>query len=245
MRTFVLGDVHGGAKALQQVLDRANFDYENDKLISIGDVADGWPETPEAIEILLKIKNLVYCLGNHDEWALSGLSNEPGFFSFSGGSRAWLPQGGQATFDSYERMPHLREKHIEFLRNAKKYYIDDQNRLFLHAGFHPHRDIDDQDDWVYTWDRGFWQYSYDGRNLLKDTPFTEVYIGHTPTINYPSNKHDCKKPITRMGVTNVDTGAAYTGPLSLLDIDTKELFQSDDVMTLYPDHPGRNGKTFN
>jgi serine/threonine protein phosphatase 1 len=42
MKTFVIGDIHGGYRALIQVLDRAGFDYDNDTLISLGDVADWW-----------------------------------------------------------------------------------------------------------------------------------------------------------------------------------------------------------
>ena len=38
----------------------------------------------------------------------------------------------------------------------------------------------------------------------------------------------------------MDTGACYTGPLTIMDIDSKEVFQSDECRQLYPDHPGRN-----
>ena len=41
-------------------------------------------------------------------------------------------------------------------------------------------------------------------------------------------------------ITNVDTGAAFTGKLSCLDIETKEFWQSDKLQTLYPDEKGRN-----
>jgi serine/threonine protein phosphatase 1 len=41
-------------------------------------------------------------------------------------------------------------------------------------------------------------------------------------------------------VWNVDTGAAFTGKLSALDIDTKEIFQSDILRDLYLDELGRN-----
>jgi serine/threonine protein phosphatase 1 len=41
-------------------------------------------------------------------------------------------------------------------------------------------------------------------------------------------------------VWNVDTGAAFTGRLSALNIDTKKYFQSDVVRTLYPQEKGRN-----
>ena len=40
MRRLVVGDIHGGYKALMQVLERANFD-QNDMLITLGDLCDG------------------------------------------------------------------------------------------------------------------------------------------------------------------------------------------------------------
>ena len=39
MRTLVIGDIHGGLKALEQVLERANVTPE-DKLIFLGDYVD-------------------------------------------------------------------------------------------------------------------------------------------------------------------------------------------------------------
>ena len=40
-RTLVIGDIHGGLKALVQVLDRATIN-ENDTLIFLGDYVDGF-----------------------------------------------------------------------------------------------------------------------------------------------------------------------------------------------------------
>ena len=68
MKTFVMGDVHGAYKALKQCLERASFDYQNDCLIQLGDIADGGNEVYECVEELLKIKNLVAIKGNHDDW---------------------------------------------------------------------------------------------------------------------------------------------------------------------------------
>jgi serine/threonine protein phosphatase 1 len=54
-RTFVIGDIHGAYRALRQCLQKAAFNYSNDHLICLGDVCDGWPETRESIDELLKI----------------------------------------------------------------------------------------------------------------------------------------------------------------------------------------------
>ena len=177
-RTFAIGDIHGGYRALVKALDLAKFDYDNDKLIALGDVCDGWSETPEAIEELLKIKNLVYIKGNHDVWAYKGLTNASGFMGFSGEGRSWLHHGGQATSDAYDRRADLKEKHLEFLKNAKPFYLDEKNRLFVHAGIRPGIPVSDTPEDVLVWDRNFWYSMYAGKNVGKE--YLEVYIGHTP-----------------------------------------------------------------
>ena len=41
MRTWVVGDIHGGYRALMQVFERSQFDRERDRLIALGDLVDG------------------------------------------------------------------------------------------------------------------------------------------------------------------------------------------------------------
>jgi serine/threonine protein phosphatase 1 len=96
MKTYVIGDIHGGYRALVQVLERSGFDYENDKLISLGDVCDGWSQTAECFEHLFTIKNLIYIKGNHDEWTQRFLKSIPQNNAWGGGvgnPRMWLTQG--------------------------------------------------------------------------------------------------------------------------------------------------------
>ena len=134
-KTFVIGDVHGSYKALVQVLERSNFNREEDTLISLGDIADGWQEVPECIDLLLEIKNLVPIRGNHDIWLRDWLK-------YGYKNPMWLRQGGQASYDAYFRMsktlPNYREyrnRHARFFENQVDYYIDKNNNLFVHAGW--------------------------------------------------------------------------------------------------------------
>jgi serine/threonine protein phosphatase 1 len=265
MKTFVVGDIHGGFKALKQVLMDSGFDYENDKLISLGDLADGWSETHLVIEELLKIKNLILLRGNHDEWALNALSTryqedlliedrealkvsekwiKNSFYKMSGSGRTWYAHGGLATEASYEAHPELIAKHIKFLDSALDYYVDSENRLFAHAGPDPYCEIlEETEPSQFYWNRNFWSKAWSGHHPGRQ--WKEVYIGHTPTISMTSNKIDVKKPINRRNVWNMDTGACFTGRLSLMNIDTKELYQSELVMKLYPNEKGRNYRTYN
>ena len=41
-------------------------------------------------------------------------------------------------------------------------------------------------------------------------------------------------------VWNIDTGAAFKGKMSAINLVTKEVFQSDHLPALYPNEKGRN-----
>jgi serine/threonine protein phosphatase 1 len=43
---------------------------------------------------------------------------------------------GEATVNAYKTVDtDTKLRHIEFLATLKDYYLDDKNRLFVHAGF--------------------------------------------------------------------------------------------------------------
>lgn len=223
-KTFVIGDIHGAARALHQCLERSTFNYDEDRLICLGDVCDGWPETREAIDLLLKIKKLVCVQGNHDFWTINWMLT---------GTRedVWIHQGGQATVLSY--LGGVPAAHKWFLQNAPPWYMVG-NKLFVHAGIDPVRPLDRQSQEIFLWDRNLARIALDLHHAgisTKLTPFDEVYIGHTPI--------PFEKPVWSGGVCLMDTGAGWTGVLSMMDIDTKEVFTSDKVPSLYPGVMGR------
>jgi serine/threonine protein phosphatase 1 len=223
-RTFVIGDIHGASRALRQCLDRASFDFNNDTLISLGDVADGWPETRQSIDMLMNVNNLIYILGNHDFWTLEWMVTEVV-------DDVWYDQGGNATIDSYKS--GIPKSHIEFLKNARMYYLLD-NKLFVHAGIIPTLSIEAQSTHTLLWDRNLARIALDFH--LKEingkfTSYDEVYLGHTPV--------PFSHPIKSSEIWLMDTGAGWSGVLSMMDIHTKEVFVSDAVPSLYPGVSGR------
>jgi serine/threonine protein phosphatase 1 len=224
MNRFVIGDIHGAHRALLQCLQRAHFKYETDLLIALGDVCDGWPETRQAVDELLKIKNLKFILGNHDyltlQWMQFGLKHEE-----------WLDQGGPATLQSYNEI--AIEAHKNFFEGAYPYLII-ENTLFVHAGFNPLKRIEEQSLEQFLWDRTLARIAIDFYNKGIEAPLTvydEVYIGHTPI--------GLGRPLHACGIWLMDTGAGWSGVLSLMNIDTKEVFTSDPVPSLYPGVTGR------
>lgn len=224
MRTFVLGDVHGAYRALKQVLERSAFDYDADHLICLGDVVDGWPQTKEAVDELLKIRNLTYLTGNHDVWALQWMETKEA-------AEIWLDQGGRATCDSYR--DGVPASHLNLFENASDYLIID-NRLFVHAGILPGRKAEECPPEILFWDRTMVRLAMDLQRKetpRQITPYDEVFVGHTPISSLHPRKY-CE-------VWMIDTGAAWSGVLSIMNIGTKEYFTSDVVKELYPGVKGR------
>lgn len=257
MRTLVIGDIHGGYKALIQVMERANFDKENDKLISLGDIADGWSQVPECVDYLLSCKNLIAIRGNHDKWCNDWL--QMGHNPIN-----WLAQGGQATVEAYIRTGKLTdEDHRTFFNNQHNYYIDDDNRAFVHGGFTSHLGLGNEEYPAdYLWDRDLFSVALSGstRNtglVPKDKlprllrAHKEIFIGHTATVNWDYGTHsltppvgkikgDCiDTPIFACNVINLDTGGGWYGKLTVMDVTTKEYWQSDPVQEIYKGERGR------
>lgn len=240
-RTFAIGDIHGGLRALKQVLERANIDRD-DKLIFLGDYVDGWSESPQMLDFLIefcKTHDCTFLRGNHDDLLMQYLK---------GGeeNELWTKHGGAVTIKSYSNTDEeTRKRHIKFLENLKDYYIDKENRLFVHAGFTSWHGVDKEfHPRMVFWDRTLWEtaLAFDPSITIESNIFPrrfglykEIFIGHTPVTRIEKTV-----PQQRANVWNVDTGAGFDGPVTMLEIHTKEYFQSDPLPQLYPDEEGRN-----
>lgn len=240
-RTFTIGDIHGGLKALEQLIDRLELQKE-DQLIFLGDYVDGWSESAQVIDYLIDLSQKQHCvfiMGNHDVYCQNWLKkNET--------SDIWQFHGGKQTIESYKRYTAKQKKeHLLFFEYMQLFHVDSENRLFIHAGFTsmhgPYKEVYESN---YNWDRTLWEMARTmDKRIKKDSLlypkrlllFKEIYIGHTPTTYY-----EVDTPMQGCNVWNIDTGAAFKGKLTALNIETKEFVQSDTVCELYPEESGRN-----
>lgn len=243
-RVLVIGDIHGGLLALQEILSNANVG-SNDKLIFLGDYVDGWSHSPQVLDFLINLQEKQQCIfirGNHDQLLLDWLEKSKTNFN----EEMWFKHGGEATVKAYSLISAVkRQVHVEFLKSLQNYYIDNQNRLFVHAGFTNLNGVAfEYFPELFYWDRTLWETA-----LCLDTTidtssayypkrfsnYKEIFIGHTPVT-----KINETKPLKYANVWNVDTGAAFCGSLTIMDVDSKEYWQSKPLNLLYPDEKGRN-----
>jgi len=241
MRTIAIGDIHGGLRALVQVLNKVAV-KDKDTLIFMGDYVDGWSEAAQVIQFLKELSEKINCVfikGNHDVWCEDWLRTGEV-------NSTWYMHGGKETMDSYEGVSKEDKKeHLTFFEAMPLYYLDTENRLFLHAGFTSPHGIDKEViKETFYYDRTLWEMVFVmDSNITKDSlvypkrikHYSEIYIGHTPTTNFNE-----MVPMNRQNVWNIDTGAAFKGKVTAMDVNTKKYVQSDDLPSLYPDEKGRN-----
>jgi len=163
----------------------------------------------------------------------------------------WLAHGGKETMDSYTDFSKKeKHEHLKFFEGMKLYHLDDSKRLFIHAGFTSMHGVEKETfESTFYFDRTLWEMALTmDKRIDKNselypqrlTHYDEIYIGHTPTLNFNS-----VEPMHAINVWNVDTGAAFYGKLSAIDIDSKQIFQTEVLMELYPDERGRNERSLN
>ncbi|WP_298155052.1 metallophosphoesterase family protein [Flavobacterium sp.] len=241
MRTLVIGDIHGGLRAVDQAFERAGVTVR-DQLIFLGDYVDGWSESPQVLDLLLSLQQTHRCIfirGNHDALLLEWLKG-------NNDNLLWYKHGGEATVKAYRNVSdQVKLEHIGFLEKLENYYLDARNRLFVHAGFTNLNGVAyEYFPKMFFWERTLWETALaldpaldrsDPAFPKRFTLYKEIYIGHTPVTRIgqtvPANR-DC--------VWNVDTGAAFKGPLTVMDVDTKAYWQSDPLPELYLGEKGRN-----
>lgn len=216
-RKFVIGDIHSHYDEMMELFEMVNFDFDNDTLISLGDLVDRGTKPIEVIETLMKIKKFIHILGNHDEWLYQYLltNNQP---------FEWISQGGKSTLAAYLNNQEYQERHIAFFEKARLFYVDDENRLFVHGGFnhriHFNLQLDNKE--LLIWDRSLILTAMEYEQYDQTfTEFNEIFVGHTPTQFL---KESTPKKFSNLWM--LDTGVYISGKLTIMNIETKEFWQS-------------------
>lgn len=207
MKRYVCADIHGKIDPLLEVLEKANFDYENDILINIGDTCDGGDYTYEVVEELLKIKNLINIVGNHCVWCRDWINDNKK-------PDNWIYQGGANTIDSYRKHGGVPKSHKDFFNNALDFFIIN-NFLFVHGGFDISLGFKNTSFDTKIWDRELILHcknNYKKEKVIEE--FDKVFVGHTQTKS--------KKPEIYSNLICCDSGCGWNGRASLINIDNPQ-----------------------
>lgn len=223
MATYVIGDIHGRAHLLEQLIRDVPWDIKNDKIVFLGDLIDRGKDSPGVVDRVIQLAeanpNIVVLRGNHEQMLLDCLEY---------GELNWLipENGGQATLISYGIKLHeiediadikIPEEHLNFLQSLS-YYHEDEQAIYVHAGLIPgeHPSETDPDVLLWTRDLDFYR-GYHGKLC---------FFGHTPTHYLPKDGRRKFGIYIHGGCVGVDTSGLEDSPLSCLNVETFALYQA-------------------
>ncbi len=217
MRTIAIGDIHGCLDKLRDLIHHRIKPTSKDKLIFLGDYIDRGSDSAGVVEFLIDLKSefpkTILLKGNHEVLMINANSD---YEDQAGYSNIWMLNGGRATINSYwkifnsynDKMKLLIAKHFELFNSLPLFYETDTH-YFCHAGIFPGTSLSEQVEEDLLWIRDMFLASKDDHGKI-------IVHGHTITdsVQIKSN---------RIGL---DTGAFTGQPLSAIDVDSLEIFQS-------------------
>lgn len=234
VRSYAIGDIHGQIGLLCHAhaliaADRAQTGDHAAPVIHLGDLVDRGPDSRGVIDLLVAGiaagQPWQVIKGNHDRMFAGFLQDIRYHDAGLRSELAWLhPRlGGSATLASYgvanagdrpiapvhaEAVAAVPPAHGQFLQSRPAWLLRGEV-LFVHAGIRPGVDLHDQTEDDLVWIR---------------SPFLEDRRDHGVLVVHGHTALD--QPAHRGNRVNLDSGAAYGGPL------TVAVFEGRDVWTL-------------
>jgi serine/threonine protein phosphatase 1 len=224
VRIYAIGDVHGRADLLSQLLAAIDADvasYQPTRAVEVllGDYIDRGPQSREVLDILVarsERRQMVCLKGNHETYIPDFLRN-PTILE------QWRHFGGLETLMSYGVPPSINadeqqqreiavafdralpESHRRFLADLRASFTCG-DYFFAHAGVRPGIPLSQQHEQDLLWIREDF--------LLHEESFGKIVIhGHTPVA----------EPDIRPNRINIDTGAYATGRLTCLVLEGQDM----------------------
>ena len=208
MRRYVIGDIHGCAKALRTLLENIE-PTEEDELVFLGDYVDRGPNSRDVVQQIIDLRGqckVIPLRGNHEIMllgvVLGGLDD-----------KVWLGNGGVSTVSSYGgSLKKIPIPHLDFFQSLQTYYETNES-IFVHAGYDPDKAIHEQDQALTYWN-----------HLPEILPpphnsGKRIFVGHTPQTN--GNILDGGH------IVCVDTFCFGGGYLTAYETLTSEIIQAD------------------
>ena len=215
--TYVISDIHGQFDALMQMMEKIDFNF-NDELYILGDVIDRGSKSIECIKWIMSQDNVLTLLGNHELILFDTYThNAPAFYKSLTQLREIMSESEQkAVMKWIEDMPECKLVTV----NGKRFYL---NHTQIASSDYFKEELSD---------RMFPEYSkYSDYNNFVVKDFICIH-GHIPTMEMRRwNKQEKDSSIwkNKSGtIIDIDCGAGYPkdgGQLGCLRLnDMKEFY---------------------
>jgi hypothetical protein len=214
-RTFIVGDVHGCSRELEQLLERVRFE-SGDRLVFVGDVVARGPDSLGVLDIIRRTGALLV-RGNHEDKLLASLDPEthPLVWKHDGGSK---PKPHRKPLGRFHANVAEQLRPIDWaLLEASPLHVDlpEHDVRVVHAGVVPGVPIDDQERSTLLTIRALGPH---GEPLEKrgGVLWGERYR-ESPHVVFGHNARS--EPQLHPHATGIDTGCVYGGYLTALRLE--------------------------
>lgn len=218
---YAMSDLHGCYDKYEKMIERINFS-KNDTLYILGDVVDRGKDGIKILFDMMKRKNIIPILGNHDFTAFLVLKyihseKKPDWWNQIRAD--WLSDGGTLTENAFIELEKNRQKAVlDYIVNFSIYEtvkINGNTFVLTHAGidnFEKDKSLDEYE--LYDFISGRMDY-----NKVYSDDFYLV-SGHTPTGLI--DKACDGKIYRKNNHIAIDCGAFFERPLGCICFDTME-----------------------
>jgi serine/threonine protein phosphatase 1 len=234
--TYAVGDIHGRLDLLLKAIEaiEGRGDGSDARIVMLGDYVDRGPHSRQVVEYLIanaERLGMVCLKGNHEAMMVSAIRGAD-----LGSISHWMRYGGEETMKSYgwagRHAPNFAlvpREHLDWMASLPVMMCD-RHRVFVHAGLDPDKNLQRQDEAVCLWIRD--------RFLNADLERVGLHVvhGHTPEW---SLKTRASEPELLARRTNLDTGAYYTGVLTVGVFADESPGGPVDVLTIRSDPKGQ------
>ncbi len=215
-RLFAVGDIHGSYDLLMNQLRLVGFSFEDDMLISVGDLVDRGVQNRECMDLIGQ-PWFMAVRGNHEQMCIEGMTSENvrKCHRMSNNGGAWFYELSDAEQSYIVKQMESLPIALEVSFNGEKYgfvhahveqndWNDFKSELEGETGAFSERSAVDLALWCR--DRIYQPSNENKYKTVKN--IDAVFMGHTIT----------PRPIVRNNCYYIDTGAVHSGNLTIMQI---------------------------
>lgn len=221
--TYVMSDIHGCYGNYLDFLDEVDFS-DDDTLYIIGDLIDRGSKGITLLQDVMKRKNVIALMGNHEYFILPTLekivNNDIDLkYNIIDKDIGFMNVGQDVTLDEFSKLSRLEQiiitDYIKSLELYKEIIVNEKNYILVHAGLPDFTDTLPLE--FYTEEELLFGEHDFYINHFEDTT---IIVGHTPTRTLNDTGAD---EIYRINDTiAIDCGCCYGGKLGVLCLETDE-----------------------
>lgn len=228
-RILVISDIHGELDKFLQLLQKADYDSDNDQLVLLGDYTDRGKQNIDTIATIMYLQSegTIVLKGNHDslcqETIYEILANK--YFGFIDDH---INCGGENTVIELKHAQKDELFEIYQFLNKLPYYFEIDNYIFVHAGVDASSPLKLNDINTLLWSRNEFIYAPAYTDKI-------VVFGHTVTYTLP-HLIPANRIIKKADVSvwfddinggdkiGIDCGSVFGGKMACLELPSNNVY---------------------